>query len=429
MRRLALIATSAWLAFAALAPLAAHDIPRDVVVHAFVAAEGEQLRVTLRMPASALRDIQFPRLDDGSIDAARAEPELREGIERWVIPALELRENGLPLAAPAIGRITVLPMGDFEALLAYPIHSARSAFSIRPGFERLGVRVLTSLKFQTPDGAVRAFELRGDPGVVPLDPRWHQASWRFIKIGFVHILDGADHLLFLFCLVIPFRRIRALVIVVTAFTAAHSIALAAAALNFVPDALWFPPLVEMLIAASILYMAIENVVASAPRHRVLMAFAFGLVHGFGFSFALKETMQFAGAHLLTSLFSFNLGVEAGQLAVLLVFVPAIALVFRFGMRERIGIIVLSALAGHVAWHWMAERWSALRQFPLPAFDESVMLMSVRALIAVMIAAMTIWLVRRSAWLTAIRRDPERPCNDLPASSTARTRAADRAPEA
>lgn len=391
-----LIAAAAWLSLAAGGPLAAHDIPRDVVVHAVVKADANHLRVQLRMPVTALRDIPFPRLDDGALDVSRAETAVREGIDQWLLPSLELREEGVLLAAPTVETVTVLPSGDFEAQLAYPIRSDRSAFSIRPGFERLGMRVLTSLRFHTPDGAIRAYELRGDPGIVPLDPRWHQASWRFVTLGFFHILDGWDHLLFLFCLVIPFRRLRPLIIVITAFTAAHSIALAAAAMNLVPDALWFPPLVEMVIAGSILYMAIENVVARAPRRRVLMAFAFGLVHGFGFSFALKETMQYAGAHLLASLFSFNLGVEFGQLAVLLVLVPALGMLFRFGVRERIGTIVLSALAGHVAWHWMAERWSALRQFPAPALDAAMMLTVIRVLIAIVVAAIAVWLVRRRA---------------------------------
>ena len=393
-----MIAAVALLALAPGVPLAAHDIPRDVVVHAFVKPEGNRLRVQLRMPVAALRDIPFPRHEDGSLDVARAAPAVREGVQQWLLPGLELREDGVPLGQPAVETITVLPSGDFEARLAYAIRSDRSAFSIRPGFERLGVRVLTSLRFETRNGATRAFELGGDPGLVPLDPRWHQASWRFVKAGFFHILDGADHLLFLLCLVIPFRRLRPLIIVVTAFTAAHSVALVAAALNFVPDALWFPPLVETLIAASVLYMAIANVVAEAPRHRALLAFGFGLVHGFGFSFALKETMQFAGAHLLTSLFSFNLGVEIGQVAVLLVLVPAIGLLFRFGIRERIATIVLSALVGHVAWHWLAERWSALRQFPVPALTADGALLLVRVLLVVTALALARWMwqkLRRS----------------------------------
>lgn len=394
MRRLAFAFAALALALSFGARMAAHDIPRDIVVHATVKPQGRLLRVTLRMPLEALRDIPFPRQPDGSLDAAAAAPLVRDGVVQWLLPGLDIQEDGQPLGSPAIAALSVSPREDFEVALDYPIRSESSRFAIRPGFERLGLQVLTALRFETPAGAVRAFELRGDPGLVPLDPRWHQAAWRFVKIGFFHILDGADHLLFLLCLVIPFRRFRPLLIVVTAFTAAHSVALLAAAWNMTPDALWFPPLVETLIAASVLYMAIENIVAPAPRHRVLLAFGFGLVHGFGFSFALKETMQFAGSHLLTSLFSFNVGVEIGQVLVLLVLVPALQLLFRYGMRERIGTIVLSVIAGHIAWHWMAVRWSALRQFPIPEFSAAGWtLFAVRlALVAVAVAG-AFWAAR------------------------------------
>ena len=85
--------------------------------------------------------------------------------------------------------------------------------------------------------------------------------------------------------------------------------------------------------------------AGPAVRRWTMAFAFGLVHGFGFSFALRESLQFAGSHLLTSLLSFNVGVELGQLAVLAVMVPALQVLFRFVLSERIGTIMLSALVG------------------------------------------------------------------------------------
>ncbi|MEO8719092.1 MAG: HupE/UreJ family protein [Burkholderiales bacterium] len=70
---------------------------------------------------------------------------------------------------------------------------------------------------------------------------------------------------------------------------------------------------------------------------------------------MQETLQFAGAHLLTSLLAFNLGVEAGQILVLLMLIPALHLLFTRVVRERLGTIVLSALVAHVAWHWMADR--------------------------------------------------------------------------
>src|SRR3989441_4900712 len=250
----------------------------------------------------------------------------------------------------------------FDVLMDYPIQSDRSEFAIHPRYERLGLRVVTALRFMPPTGVVRAFEFLGDPGLVRLDPRWHQAALRFVEMGFFHILDGTDHLLFLFCLVIPFRRFRPLITVVTAFTIAHSVTLIASAYNLGPDALWFPPLIETLIAVSIVYMALENIVGSNVRRRWMIALGFGLVHGFGFSFALRQNLQFAGSHLLTSLFSFNVGVELGQLLVLLLLIPALAILFRFVVAERMGTIILSALVAHTGWHWMTERADRLSKF-------------------------------------------------------------------
>src|SRR5918994_1959803 len=118
--------------------------------------------------------------------------------------------SGPPLApATAVVHDQLL----LDVLLEYPIASDRSAFSIRPTLARLGVRVVTVVRYQPPAGQERAFELTGDPGLVRLDPRWHQAAWRFVQLGFAHILDGTDHLLFLVCLVIPVRRLRTLIVV------------------------------------------------------------------------------------------------------------------------------------------------------------------------------------------------------------------------
>ena len=236
-----------------------------------------------------------------------------------------------------------------------------------------------------------------------LDPRWHQAAGRFVALGFFHILDGTDHLLFLLCLVIPFRRLRPLVIVVTAFTVAHSITLIASAFDLAPGALWFPPLIETLIAASIVYMALENIVGPGEVEKywqwlaglAAVEIGFGLVHGFGFSFALRETLQFAGSHLLTSLVSFNVGVELGQLLVLLLLVPMLELLFRFAVAERMGTIVLSALVAHTGWHWMIERFDRLRQFPLrgPAFPAALAASLARGLLVLVIVAALVWLWR------------------------------------
>ena len=164
-----------------------------------------------------------------------------------------------------------------------------------------------------------------------------------------------------------------------------------------PDSLWFPPLIETLIAISIVYMALENIVGGASvKRRWLIAFGFGLVHGFGFSFALRQTLQFAGAHLLTSLLSFNVGVELGQLLVLVMLIPVLELLFRLVVAERMGTIILSALVAHTGWHWMTERADRLSRFPFhwPALTAAFLANALRWLMLSTILAGLTWLVRR-----------------------------------
>jgi hypothetical protein len=123
-------------------------------------------------------------------------------------------------------------------------------------------------------------------------------------------------------------------------------------------------MVETLIAASIFYMALENVIAPSLRMRWILAVAFGLVHGFGFSSALRDTLQFAGDHHIVALLSFNVGVELGQLLVLVLLVPVLHFVLRRVPSERLATVVISVIVGHTAWHWMADRFSALSQYSL-----------------------------------------------------------------
>jgi hypothetical protein len=261
--------------------------------------------------------------------------------------------------------------GFFDAHLEYPVGSARSDFSLdmrlAPGLKG---RLKLSLRFMPPDGTVRAYQLHGGAGLVALDPRWHQAARSFVKFGFLHILDGLDHLLFLLCLVLPFRRIGwTLVAVVTSFTIAHSVTLIAAAYGMVPAGDWFPPAVEALIAASIIYMALENALRPNLRWRWLVTAVFGLVHGFGFSFMLQNQLQFAGNHLLLSLLAFNVGIELGQLLFIALALPLLALLFTtVRLSERLITVVISAFVIHTAWHWLAERWEILGRVEWPEID-------------------------------------------------------------
>ncbi|MDQ6698639.1 MAG: HupE/UreJ family protein, partial [Acidobacteriota bacterium] len=412
----------------------AHDIPSDATVHAFLKPSGQRLQLLVRVPLKAMRDVDFPESARGYLDLERLAPLLPDAALLWISNPLELYEGPARLTKLRViatqvsldsdrsfasydealahtlgpkltnGANVVWNQVRFDVLFEYAIHSERSEFSIRPGFERLAARVVTVLRFLPPGGAIRAYEFSGDPGLVHLDPRWHQAARRFVELGFFHILSGNDHLLFLFCLVIPFRRFRALLPVVTAFTVAHSFTLIASAYDLAPNTLWFPPLIETLIAVSIVYMALENIAgAGTVQRRWIIAFGFGLVHGFGFSFALRETLQLAGSHLLASLLSFNIGVELGQLALLLLLIPMLEGLFRFVVAERMGTIVLSALVAHTGWHWMLERWDAFRRFKFqwPEFDAATLSTATLWLVSMAIVSVVL-----SAAVYAMRaRDP------------------------
>ncbi|HET7400234.1 MAG TPA: HupE/UreJ family protein, partial [Usitatibacter sp.] len=201
--------------------------------------------------------------------------------------------------------------------------------------------------------------------------------------------------------------LKPLVIIATAFTVAHSITLATVAAGVAPDGLWFPPLVETLIAASVFYLAIENIFGSSPQRRWVVAFAFGLVHGFGFAFALRESLQFAGSHLVTALVAFNVGVEIGQVAVLVVLVPVLDFAFR-RVDERLGVIVLSALIAHTAWHWMVERFADLRKFSLPPMDAATIASAMRWGIAGIALGLAVWLAARWLRLDAATAEDGRP---------------------
>ncbi len=93
-----------------------------------------------------------------------------------------------------------------DVLFEVPIASDQSDFSIDAQVAHLGIRTVTVLRFRAAGKPERAYQYSGSPGIVRLDPRWFQAAFRFIVLGFDHILDGLDHLLFLFCLVVPFRN-------------------------------------------------------------------------------------------------------------------------------------------------------------------------------------------------------------------------------
>jgi hydrogenase/urease accessory protein HupE len=178
----------------------------------------------------------------------------------------------------------------------------------------------------------------------------------FLTLGIEHILTGYDHLLFLFALLLVTREFIAALKIITCFTVAHSITLALATFNVlnIPGRI-----VEPLIAITIVYVAVENIVLRRePKRRWLLTFTFGLIHGFGFAGVLRELgIASAAGGIAVPLFSFNLGVEIGQIAVAAVLLPFI---WQFSKRPNFAIrwipacSVLVALAG--AYWFIVRVW-------------------------------------------------------------------------
>ena len=417
-------------------PAGAHDLPLDRMMNGFVKIEPHQADFVVRVPLDLLLGVPFP-LAGNHYDIAASRPAVETALKA-LATAFELWEGNVRLVpsssagqlAPLSDRsfedydqavvqvaepvapdtVIAFQLGYLDAHFVYPISSPKSVFSIETRLAAdLGDYTKLTVRYIPLGEDARAMIITGGSGRVALDPAWYQAAGGFVRLGIEHILSGIDHLLFLLCLVIPFRRVKPLIPVITAFTVGHSITLIGTAYNIAPVGAWFPPFIEMAIAVSIVYMALENIVGANLNRRWIIAGLFGLVHGFGFADILKEQLQFAGSNLLVSLFSFNVGIEIGQLAVLCVFVPALALLFRGAMSGRMGIIVVSAIVAHTAWHWMLDRADVFWRTPWPQLTVPGLMILARWIVAVGLAVALAKLLAK--WI-----DRKWPGHVLPAES-------------
>src|SRR5882672_6127920 len=408
-------AVAVWLVH----PAEAHEFALESLINGFVKIDAREAHLLVRVPLRVVATIKLPARG-AEIDLANAGPAIQRGLEA-LGRDLILWEDGRRLApASAAGRLSLpsdrsferyedaaahvarpappdtaiyMDQGYLDAHVTYPISSPSSRFAIQ-------TRVAPELKSY--------LKLTIRSGRVSLNPAWYQAGAGFVVLGIAHILSGADHLLFLLCLVIPVLRLRQVVAIATAFTVAHSFTLLGSAYGLAPGGDWFPPFVETAIAASIVYMALENIVGVGLERRWLITGLFGLVHGFGFSYGLKENFQFAGSHLLVSLLSFNVGIEVGQLGVLAVAIPALALLRRHALAGRAGVIILSALVAHTGWHWMLERGDVLLKTDWPRLDGAGLATLARWVAGVLLAAGAVRLLARRAGALLSRRTPREP---------------------
>ncbi len=374
------------------APSRAHEFKLDAVINAFVTVEQDNAHLVVRAPLYLFKSAKLP-IKGAEIDIPQASAAMERAL-RAVQEDLVLFEDGHKLtASSAFGRLSLpsdrsfenydealqhvaepvapdthiyVDQGFVDAHITYPLHEKNPELSIRTtAGPELGDALKLTVRYKPLEGASRTLLMTGSSGTVALNPDlWHAAAG-FVGLGIQHILTGIDHLLFLLCLIIPLRDWRQILAIVTTFTVAHSFTLVGSAFNLAPGGSWFPPFVEATIAASIVYMALENIMGVDFSRRMLITGMFGLVHGFGFSYGLQENLQFAGTHLLTSLFAFNVGIEIGQLLSLAIMLPALVVIRRYVLPGRVGMIIMSAIVAQTGWQWMLERGQALMNVPWP----------------------------------------------------------------
>lgn len=277
-------------------------------------------------------------------------------------------------AKAAFTEVPVIPAGTeaiyvgdavVDILLYYPaggpVYNYAISSALDPGLPGQGDTANLILDYGP--GGTKVFRARGllaEPVVVSRSAL--SAALTFVKEGVRHILTGLDHVLFVFCLVLGAFQLRSLIWRVTGFTIGHSITLTAGFFGFVPSGGWFVPTVETGIALSIIYAATIAVMAGKgsvgrERNMFLVTSTIGLLHGLGFSFVLHEILQVTSPDIWQSLLAFNLGVEIGQLTVILAAWPAFRLVQRSSDRAwRMGRIGIATACIAVASLWTGQRF-------------------------------------------------------------------------
>ena len=274
---------------------------------------------------------------EADIGRVRAYPARRQA------PFALLEEAEAALAGPVYPQeFEVTYVGDtiVDAELIYPTGGRVSRYALRsildPGLP--GQEETANLILDHATEPPLIFRVRGlmaqsvEVSHSPLD-----AAWTFTKEGVRHILEGLDHVLFVLCLVLGAATLGMLAWRVTGFTIGHSVTLTLGFLGYVPQGAWFIPFVETGIALSILYAATIALIAVGNRMTTLVTALLGLLHGLGFSFVLSEILNLESPNLWQSLLAFNVGIEVGQLLIVLAIWPILA--FTAGRLPR-GIVVV-----------------------------------------------------------------------------------------
>ncbi len=244
---------------------------------------------------------------------------------------------------------------------AGPVDDFAFASRLRPGIE--GEERFANLLLDHAGGETKIYRAQGMLDTpITVSRSILTAAATFVTEGVRHILDGSDHVLFVLCLTIGAVTLGSLLWRVTGFTIGHTITLIAGFLGYAPDGAWFVPTVEAAIALSIIYAGVVALMKRSGAATFWITTAIGLLHGFGFAFVLQEILKIDSPNLGVSLLSFNLGVELGQIAIVLAVWPLLHLVQRHRPTwARAGRVAIALPCIAVAALWTGERLGLLIQ--------------------------------------------------------------------
>lgn len=343
------------------APYTTNRLEDDVLVHYLdpAALRGDPAGLG-RILAEALV------LETGGIELRAFQGRLRAYPATHQPPFARLGEAEAALTGPVYSNgFATTYVGDtvVDIELIYPYRGHATAYSLRsrldPGLA--GQADTANLILDHASDPPLIFRIRGllsEPAVVSHSVL--RAAWTFIREGVHHIFEGTDHVLFVLCLVLGAATVGALVWRITGFTLGHTVTLSLGFFGYAPRGAWFVPVVETGIALSIVYAAVAALAGSRRTPTMVITAALGLLHGFGFSFVLREILRLDSPNLWQSLLAFNVGVEIGQLLIALAVWPVLALVFRT-MPERMTMVRWSIALPciFVATLWTGERGARL----------------------------------------------------------------------
>ncbi len=379
------------LAFSQRAVANGSDYPAEIVMQGFVKPEPGRAHLLVRVPLNLLANVPLPKRGPGYLDLANIDAGLKQAAAA-TSRLVELSADGATLApvtrevqlafpadrsfasyATALAHLQGPPLpadtnlfwtqGYFDAHLEYALPSTAADLRVRVNVgPEVGSRLKLRLEYLPAGEPARPYEIAGNAGWIPLEPRGYETAWLFAKTGFAGAF-AIDRFVFLLCLVAPFRDLRGVLALAVAMAALQALTATAAAEGAFTDLElgWLPLLANAVLAAAMILLAIGNLAAPSVRRRWLLATIASAFGGFGLARVFADAAQFAATHPLAAIVFFDVGSALGVVVATAVAAIALRVLFARVLGGLVGVIVLSALVGHAAWHGLIDNGTELAQ--------------------------------------------------------------------